>query len=338
MGKLTIRCALVRNPPPHIPRDQTRSRQPHRRPKPKLSLWWGRLELRPNDLGDWSGKAFCGVSGGRPGRYEFLFERWCRQRGHLWVRTAELAWAIGYYGEGFPSQVKESIVRERWREEKNSRREVMAEIEYQRRLKRERKTDDTVLRLSNGWVLFPRYYDRVRQCFRDVDLARLSGRERQDFLDDRAPDPGPWAPYLAAKGKYFAEERARYLAVAQFWSRCGTKARSALKRCMTYSNRRPESYPDCFVVFKDKSGKIEDCGFVEVKGPRESIRESQRRFFPELVRCCGQKVWLARFTMNETDVRFARFQSDGQLQPLEYRPFVPLMNGDRKCVQPPLTN
>lgn len=62
-----------------------------------------------------------------------------------------------------------------------------------------------------------------------------------------------------------------------------------------------------------------DYGFVEVKGPRESLRPSQREFFPELVRRAGQKVWLARFNMQGTNIDFARFTPKGELGPYVFR-------------------
>jgi hypothetical protein len=84
-------------------------------------------------------------------------------------------------------------------------------------------------------------------------------------------------------------------------------------RCAAYSNRRPESHPDYLVLFR----KLGDtaCTFVEVKSPRESLRPSQRKFFPELVREAGQRVMLVRLTDNGENVRFFEFNSDGDLLP-----------------------
>jgi len=84
-------------------------------------------------------------------------------------------------------------------------------------------------------------------------------------------------------------------------------------RYASYSNRRPESHPDYLVAFRNNHGT--ECTFVEVKSPRESLRASQRQFFPELVKKAGQRVMLVRLTEDGENVRFFEFNSGGDLLP-----------------------
>jgi len=126
--------------------------------------------------------------------------------------------------------------------------------------------------------------------------------------------------YYRTRRAAFRKELARYYRAAEFWRCCGPKMRKDLLRCLRYSNRIPvlsqaaQAHPDYLVHFRTTSSERPAYGFVEVKGPRESLRPTQKRFFPELVTKAGQRVWVARVESSKT-IRFARFNSKGQLEP-----------------------
>ena len=106
--------------------------------------------------------------------------------------------------------------------------------------------------------------------------------------------------------------QARYRRVVSFWKQ-NADLRKMFLRYASYSNRRPESHPDYLVAFRNNHGT--ECTFVEVKSPRESLRASQRQFFPELVKKAGQRVMLVRLTEDGENVRFFEFNSGGDLLP-----------------------
>ncbi len=223
-------------------------------------LWWGTPgTLTDRNLGVWDGYWLMGVNGPQEGKYDLKFTEWCRNRGHLFVRTVDLFWAFHYHRGGFPMVLRKEPILRRWEEEKKEWRE-----------------------------------------------------EKDDYW---YPDPGRWSQFYEQKRRYFARELARYRRVIRFWHGSGDSVRNAFLRCARFSNRRPESHPDYVVVFRNRSGQVVDSGFVEVKGPRESLRPSQRRFFPELVRRARHRVWLARFNMRETSIKLEQFSGDGQLIP-----------------------
>jgi hypothetical protein len=242
--------------------------------------WWGKPKtLEDCDLGVWHGRWLMGVNGPKPGRFELAFERWCIQSGHAFVRTVDLFWVFEYHRKGFPSQLDERPVRKNWREERKCRREAPRKIKEGR-----------IFHLS-------------------YDLKKLSRVELNRYLDRWYPDPGPWETYFEERRTYFLEEQARYRRVVAFWKE-SAELRKMFLRCASYSNRRPESHPDYLVLFRGS-----DCVWVEVKSPRESVRPSQRQFFPELVREAGQRVMLVRLTEAEENLRFFEFNSGGDLSP-----------------------
>lgn len=243
-------------------------------------LWWGEPKtLMDRDLGVWNGRWLMGVNGPRPGRFELAFEKWCIEHGHRCVRTVDLFWAFQYHREGFPSRLDEGPIRRNWREERKRRREAPQKI-------------------KEGRIFHFNY-----------DLKKLSRAELSCYLDRYYPDPGPWPAYSEERQAYFREEQARYRRVVAFWKQ-SAELRKTFLRCAGYSNRRPESHPDYLVLFCGK-----DCAWVEVKSPRESVRPSQRQFFPELVREAGQRVMLIRLTETCENVRFFEFTSSGDLPP-----------------------
>jgi hypothetical protein len=128
-------------------------------------------------------------------------------------------------------------------------------------------------------------------------------------------DPGPWNSYHREHRQYFLSESARYKRAADFWRRCGHQARESFLCCARYSDRQADAHPDYLVALRDDRGRVFDFGFVEVKGPREALKPSQRRFFPELVRCAGQRVWLARFPARGNSINFGQFTATGEVRP-----------------------
>jgi hypothetical protein len=258
--------------------------------------WWGTGTLLDRDLGGYSGGWLFGVNGPRPGKYDTEFVKWCVKHRFLYVRTVDLFWAFEYHREGFPKRLDVPGLHQRWRDKKWERRNIESRIS---RGKWKPGVDPPVCHVAQKvspkrW----RYYDRI-----------ITPRE---YLNSH-PDPGYWKNYRRRMNKYFRTELGRYRHVIKFWLHCGEQVRRSFLRCARFSNRRPESHPDYLVVSRRSHGSGLDFGFVEVKGPRESLRPSQRRFFPELVRHASQKVWLARFTMHGRGIRFARFAATGQL-------------------------
>jgi hypothetical protein len=249
-------------------------------------VWWGEPgTLKDRDLGAWHGRWVMGVNGTRRGRFELAFEGWCSDNGHACLRTVELFWAFEYHCNGFPSRFDDAPIRENWREQRKRRREA------------------------------PRKIAQGRILHFGFDLKKLSRAELSRYLDRWYPDPGPWSAYRTERHAYFLEELTRYRKALVFWKECA-ELRRMFRRCAAFSNRRPESHPDYLVVFQNHP-EIE-CAFVEVKSPRESLRPSQRQFFPELVRKAQQRVMLVRLTDDGESVRFFEFNAAGKLLPCAF--------------------
>lgn len=258
--------------------------------------WWGTGDLQDRDLGGYSGQWLMGVNGPPPGKYDTKFVKWSVKKRLLYVRTVDLFWAFQYHREGFPKRLDIPALHQRFREAKWARWKIESKIS---RGKWKPGVDIPICHVGqklgpNRW----RFYDRI-----------VTPRESLNSH----PDPGYWGNYRRRQNKYFRTELARYRHVVKFWRHCGQQARRSFLRCARFSNRRPESHPDYLVASRQIDDTGVDFGFVEVKGPRESLHSSQKRFFPELVRRAGQKVWLARFTMRGRTFRFARFAAGGQL-------------------------
>jgi hypothetical protein len=162
------------------------------------------------------------------------------------------------------------------------------------------------------------YKTKFRPQSKEFYVRRYTRKECAEEVARR--NPGPWRDYLRFTRSRFRRQLAAYQKALQFWRRCGPKMRKDLLRCLRHSNRIPvlsqaaQAHPDYLVRFRTKSQERPTYGFVEVKGPRESLRPTQRRFFPELVAKVGQRVWVARVE-NSKNIRFARFNSKGQLEP-----------------------
>ena len=137
----------------------------------------------------------------------------------------------------------------------------------------------------------------------------LSSAEKHEFK--KRWGLGPWKSYYRQNKAYFLSELARYQRVVSFWRKCGHQARETFLRCARYRGRQADAHPDYLVATQDS------IAFVEVKGPRESLHPSQRQFFPELIRCAGQKVWLARFRNDGNGIRFGQFTAAGEVLPYE---------------------
>jgi hypothetical protein len=241
--------------------------------------WKNFRSLSGQRKGTWSVGGRRGVPGTREGRYDWAFVRWCRRHGHLCVRTVNLYWAFEYHGNGFP-RFSTRALREAWQREKDERKRWLS--------------GEITLLGTSGKPL-------------------LSKRKQMEYANMYHPDPGPWAEHYKRWKAYYKRELARYQGAASFWKACEPKMRRDFLRSVRYSNRVPEAYPDYLVRFRTKSRNGPICGFVEVKGPRESLRPSQRRFFPELVKRAGQCIWMARFE-TAGGIRLARFDPKGGLQ------------------------
>jgi hypothetical protein len=245
--------------------------------------WWGGSKtLRDRDLGVWHGRWLMGVNGPKPGRFELAFEKWCSDKGHSCLRTVDLFWAFEYHRDGFPTRLDERPLRKNWRGERKERREAPQ-------------------RINQGRIFHFNY-----------DLKKFNGAELGRYLDRWYPDPGPWGAYYEKQRAYFLGEQARYRRVITFWKQ-SAELREMFLRCAAYSNRRPESHPDYLILFKTLGKRT--CAFIEVKSSRESVRPSQRQFFPELVREAGQRVMLVRLTDGGGNLRFFEFTSAGDLLP-----------------------
>ena len=245
--------------------------------------WWGKPRtLRDHDLGVWHGRWLVGVNGPKPGRFELAFENWCSENGHACLRTVDLFWAFEYHRNGFPRRLDVAPLKKNWFEQRKQRRQASQKI-------------------KQGRILHF-----------DIDLKKLRPAELRRYIDRWYPDPGPWSAYYAERRAYFLEELRRYRKVLAFWNGC-PDLRKMFLRCAAFSNRRPESHPDYLVLFRNHHAR--QYAFVEVKNPRESVRPSQRHFFPELVEKAGQRVMLVRLTDDGESIRFFEFNSGGELLP-----------------------
>jgi len=234
--------------------------------------------------GIWSGGIYQ-----RQGRYERAFVRWCRRHGHLCIRTVDLFWAFAYHiDHGLPSFSAEEVRRD-WEGRKWVRKGL---------LEANREGEFFVVRPN------------VTLGLLQLNVAASSKRRLAKYIEQCHRDPGPWADYYRSVRGSIRRKLAHYKRAVAFWKACGSRMRRDFLRCVGYSNRRPETHPDYLVRFRAKALTY---GFVEVKGPRESLRPSQKRFFPELVRKAGQHIWVARVE-SASRIRFARFNLKGELQ------------------------
>ena len=238
-------------------------------------------------------RSWIGVSSGRlaqpQGRYERAFVRWCRRHGHLCIRTVDLFGAFAFQIDYDAERSSAPEIHKGWEVRKWLRKGL---LEGRRRC-------GSILVKPNVTIGFGGRYVGVP----------LKGR-LVEFIERCYPDPGPWADYYRSVRGSIRRKLAHYKRAVAFWKACGSRMRRDFLRCMGYSNRRPETHPDYLVRFRAKALTY---GFVEVKGPRESLRPSQKRFFPELVRKAGQHIWVARVE-SASRIRFARFNLKGELQ------------------------
>ena len=247
--------------------------------------------LRRFKLRAWKSAWFGGIYQ-RQGRYERAFVRWCHRHGHLCIRTVDLFWALAYHIHyGVPTFTAREV-RKDWERRKWVRKGLLE-------AKRE----------GEFFVVRPNVTLGLRQFYVDTSSKRRLAK----YIDQCHRDPGPWRDYCRSKRAYFAREFARYQSALAFWRACGSQMRRDFLSCARYSHRLPEAHPDYLVHFRTGFAKAPAYGFVEVKGPRESLRPSQKRFFPELVTKAGQRVWVARVESVKR-IRFARFNPKGELR------------------------
>jgi hypothetical protein len=198
--------------------------------------------------------SWLGGSGANVGSRERAFARWCKRKGHLCVRTVELFW---FRRQGDLPRFDRRALHKMWR--------------YRLRANR--------LFLECGvWEVFNR------------GERKLVGRELREWVNAFHPHPGRWDLFFRRKKEYYAKNRIRFRSANAFWRACPLSARRAFLGCSDRFVKMPEAYPDYFVVFRGQK----NAAFVEVKGARESIRPSQRKFFPILVQDAAQQVLLVR--------------------------------------------
>ena len=225
---------------------------------------------------NWDG-CWLGGTGADAGLRERTFARWCGRKGHLCVRTVDLLWFLLHRPVGFL---------------KFDRRALKQVWLYQAQKSR--------LLLKHGvWEL------------NDSGERKLKGKELREWIKRWHPHPGRWDFYLERKRRHYAKNLSRFEAVDRFWKRCPQRTKSAFLRCRRCNNRVPEAFPDYFVVFKPQQH-----AFVEVKGDRESVRPSQRRFFPELVRNASQRVLLVRIDPARKRLRWFCVEPSGYIHVL----------------------
>jgi hypothetical protein len=232
------------------------------------------------DIGAWGGKHILGVVGALEGSYDKRFVKWCVEHDLLFIRTVDLFWAFENYSNGFYRGMSVLELRKRWERDMSLIRSLQVQVAYR-----------------DG-----------RPQFRPLSRAKKEEFRKRWGL-------GPWKIYYRRRRAHFLGQLARYKRALKFWRECGHHARESFLRCARYSNRQADAHPDYLVALRDNRGRVFDVGFVEVKGPRESLRPSQKRFFPELVRCAGQKVWLARFPARGNSINFGQFTATGEVRP-----------------------
>lgn len=221
--------------------------------------------------GVWDGSGLGGL-GAREGIPERGFVRWCKRQGYPCIRTVNLFWYLPSRSRSFP-RCSKHVLREIW----------------QYRVQRHRAL------LKHG----------ISEM-EDGGLRRLKGKELRYWVQGFSPHPGRWDFYYRRERLYYSEISARYQSARNFWNECPRNAKSTVLRCLRYSNRVPEAHPDYFVIFRGTGP-----AFVEVKGLRESIRPSQRRFFPELVANASQRIWLVRVNHSGRKLRWYFVDSSG---------------------------
>jgi hypothetical protein len=237
--------------------------------------------IRSRDLGLWSGHQFSGIAGPPEGRFDRGFVLWCEEQGHLCVRTVDLFWVLECYEAGFPLRFSITNVRKRWQELKDA---------HQRCLRR----DDFLWLQGND----------------SVPPSKVAIR---DYADIWFPDPGPWVEFCAERKRHYIQELERYKRVLSFWKACGQEVKRCFLRCARYSERRAEAHPDYLVVFRASNGDPQAAGFVEVKSPREGLKPSQRRFFPELITQAQQRVWIARVDVETKNIKLFVMDCTGRV-------------------------
>ncbi len=230
--------------------------------------------------------------GPKEGRYDRAFVRWCRRHGHLCIRTVELFWWVSGWRRYPPQTLSRIKLRKEWETARWDRK----------RLARARKDGPCFVAPA----------DPAHGIGGLILMSVHTKKQLAEYIAHQRP-LGTWMQYWRACSAYYRKERARYKKVCGFWRSCGSKMRRDFRRCVRYSNRIPEAHPDYLVRFRTKFSNVPAYGFVEVKGPRESLRPSQKRFFPELVRKAGQHIWVARVE-SASRIRFARFNPKGELQ------------------------
>jgi hypothetical protein len=230
----------------------------------------------------WHGNWLMGIGGPPEGPRDRAFVRWCRKKSNLCIRTVNLFWYLDYHPRSFPTFSKRAL-RQMWQYE----------------VKRFRALLTSSFRIAEG--------NRWR---------RMTAKEVREYVRTWYPHPGRWDFYYRNRKHYYMENLSRYESVRNFWKRCPASARRRISRCRRYSNRVPEAHPDYYVVFRGSGGRPLH-GFVEVKGFRESIRPSQKRFFPELVKKNSQQIWIVRIEPHGRKLRWYRVGASGPNRMLE---------------------
>ena len=219
---------------------------------------------------------------------ERAFERWCKRRGHLCIRTVDLFWYLSYQPRDLPRFDKETL-KAIWR----------YQMQRSRLLLKHGLEQGIWVAEGNRW-------------------RKMKPKEVRQWIQKWMPGhPGRWDFYYKQSKRYYSACISRYKWTLKLWSSYPVSAKRAILRCSRYSNRIPEAHPDYYVVFQVRGRERPAHGFVEVKRFRESIRPSQQRFFPELVNNNSQRIWIVRIEPHGRKLHWYRIGASGPNRILE---------------------
>lgn len=222
--------------------------------------------------GIWNPYEFSLNTGPSPGIRERTFASWCRKRRHLCVRTVDLFWFLRVGQRKFPS-INKQWLRAYW--------EFLVRSHFE-------------------------FLSSDIEILADSGSMRMTMTQRREYARTWYRHPGRWDYYYErCRSRYF-KERSLHRFVLSQWAQFPLGGKRAVLRSRRFTDKQDTAYPDYFVVFR-RIGKIMPWyGFVEVKGKRESVRPSQQRFFPRLVKDNSQTIWLARLEAEERTTRWFR--------------------------------
>lgn len=208
---------------------------------------------------------------------ELAFARWCRKNGHLCIRTVDLFWYLNYHSRAFPT-FNAKVLKTVW--------------QHQARMYAALSKSKLLMDAGKGW-------------------RKMTICEAKRWIRSWHPHPGRWDFYCQRRKHYFAKNRLLHRSIQEVWRQYPLAPKRAVLRCRRFSERMPEAYPDYYVTFLDSQREFLTHCFVEVKGFRESVRPSQKLFFPKLVAENSQRIWIVRLAPRGKEMRWYQFGPDG---------------------------